>query len=123
MTHVSAARFRPDRADPASDTPSTLHRLLERVAGRHPHAVALVDAAGETTHRGLHRRANRLAHHLRALGVGLETPVAVLLERTARLPVALLAVLKAGGAYLPLETTLPPRACATCWPTRARGCC
>ncbi|HYH79817.1 MAG TPA: AMP-binding protein, partial [Longimicrobium sp.] len=93
-------------AAPAAE--STLHRLLERVAGRDPGAVALVDAAGEVTHAELHRRANRLAHHLRALGVGLETPVAVLLERTAYLPVSLLAVLKAGGAYLPLDITLPP---------------
>ena len=107
MTHVSTALPQPGRPDsPAGE--ATLHALLERVAERHPHAVALVDGAREITHHGLHRRANRLAHHLRALGVGLETPVAVLLERTARLPVALLAVLKAGGAYLPLEITLPP---------------
>jgi len=106
MTHVSTAAPPSDRPYPASDE-ATLHALLERVAERGPHAVALVDGAREITHDGLHRRANRLAHHLRALGVGLETPVAVLLERTVRLPVALLAVLKAGGAYLPLEITLP----------------
>jgi amino acid adenylation domain-containing protein len=107
MTHVSTAPpHSPTELAPSAG--STLHALLERVAERNPHAVALIDAAGETTHHGLHRRANRLAHHLRGQGVGLETPVAVLLERTAHLPVALLAVLKAGGAYLPLEITLPP---------------
>jgi non-ribosomal peptide synthetase component F len=88
--------------------PATLHRLLERAAERDPAALALVDAEGPVTHGELHRAANRLAHHLRALGVGMETPVAVLLPRTRQLPVALLAALKAGGATLGLELTLPP---------------
>jgi amino acid adenylation domain-containing protein len=91
-----------------SPAAATLHRLLERVAERDPAAIALVDAEGPVTHGELHRAANRLAHHLRARGVGVETPVAVLLPRTRRLPVALLAALKAGGATLALELALPP---------------
>jgi len=88
--------------------PATLHCLLEQVAERDPAATALIDAEGPVAHGELHRAANRLAHHLRALGVGVETPVAVLLPRTRQLPVALLAALKAGGATLALELTLPP---------------
>src|SRR3954453_20191466 len=63
---------------PHVSPPATLHRLLEQVAERDPAATALVDAEGPVTHGELHRAANRLAHHLRARGVGLETPVAVL---------------------------------------------
>ncbi|MFL5382305.1 MAG: AMP-binding protein [Longimicrobiaceae bacterium] len=91
-----------------SPVAATLHHLLEQVAERDPSAPALIDAEGTVTHGELHRAANRLAHHLRALEVGLETPVAVLLPRTRQLPVALLAALKAGGVTLALELTLPP---------------
>ncbi|HVG45799.1 MAG TPA: amino acid adenylation domain-containing protein, partial [Longimicrobium sp.] len=93
---------------PHVSPPATLHRLLEQVAERDPAAFALIDAEGPLTHGELHRAANRLAHHLRARGVGLETPVAALLPRTRQLPVALLAALKAGGVTLALELTLPP---------------
>jgi amino acid adenylation domain-containing protein len=93
---------------PTVDSTATLHRLLEQVADRDPAATALIDADGPVSRGELHRAANRLAHHLRARGVGLETPMAVLLPRTRQLPIALLAALKAGGATLALELTLPP---------------
>jgi amino acid adenylation domain-containing protein len=59
------------------------------------------------TYRDLDERANRLAHRLRAMGVGPEVPVAVLMERSADLVVATLAILKAGGFYVPLHTAYP----------------
>ena len=56
----------------------------------------------------LDKRANQLAHHLIALGVGAEVPVGVMMERSMELPVALLAVLKAGGASVPMDPSYPP---------------
>ena len=77
-------------------------------AARTPEALAIA-AGGETLTFGeLDRRAGRLARRLRAAGVGPESRVALLLDRTADLPVALLAVWKAGGACLPLDPASPP---------------
>jgi amino acid adenylation domain-containing protein len=86
--------------------------LWEAQAARTPEADALVfvepDAAPQRLcYADLNRRANQLAHYLRTLGVGPETPVAVKLERTPALIIALLAILKAGGAYLPLDPSYP----------------
>ncbi|HEY2289347.1 MAG TPA: amino acid adenylation domain-containing protein [Thermoanaerobaculia bacterium] len=89
----------------ASDLP--LHRLFELQAARTPAATALVHGAGRLTYGELERRANRLAHRLRALGVGPESRVGLCLERSLELPVALLAILKAGGAYVPLDPEHP----------------
>ncbi|WP_273940849.1 non-ribosomal peptide synthetase [Kutzneria chonburiensis] len=82
---------------------SVLSRFAEQVA-RTPDAVAVVDAL---TYRELDLRANRLAHRLIAAGVGVETPVAVLMDRSVDLIVAELAVLKAGGVYVPLHASYP----------------
>ncbi|HVR98125.1 MAG TPA: amino acid adenylation domain-containing protein [Thermoanaerobaculia bacterium] len=84
-----------------------LHDLLEAQAQRTPRATALVAGDERLTYRELHRRANRLARHLRRLGVGPERRVAVCAERSAELIVGLLAVLKAGGAYVPVDPAYP----------------
>ncbi|MFE6499119.1 amino acid adenylation domain-containing protein [Kitasatospora sp. NPDC057738] len=95
----------------ATDAPrwsGTLVESFERRADRTPHATALVHDGGTLTYAELDTRANRLAHHLTALGVGPETPVAMLMERSADVVVATLAVLKAGGCYVPMHPGLPP---------------
>jgi amino acid adenylation domain-containing protein len=84
-----------------------LHAWIEDQARRFPDAVAVTFEAETLTYGELDRRANRLARHLLALGVGPEIRVAVLMERSTELVVALLAVLKAGGAYVPLDLAYP----------------
>ncbi|HEX2093151.1 MAG TPA: amino acid adenylation domain-containing protein, partial [Longimicrobiaceae bacterium] len=84
-----------------------VHELFARQATRAPDATALVFRGEALAYAELDRRANRLANHLRARGVGPETRVGVCLERTSELVVALLGVLKAGGAYVPLDPAYP----------------
>jgi amino acid adenylation domain-containing protein len=81
--------------------------FADRVA-RAPDAAAVSSGDVRYTYRELDSRANRLAHRLLGLGAGPETPVAVLMERSAELIVATLAVLKTGAFYLPLHTAYPP---------------
>jgi amino acid adenylation domain-containing protein/non-ribosomal peptide synthase protein (TIGR01720 family) len=69
--------------------------------------VALRSERGELTYRELNEQANRLAHRLSEVGVTAETRVAILMERSPEMLVATLAVLKAGGAYLPLHSAYP----------------
>ncbi|MET8046927.1 amino acid adenylation domain-containing protein [Streptosporangium sp. NPDC005286] len=84
-----------------------IHELVERQADRTPEAVAVTFDGLSLTYRRLDRRANRLAHRLRALGVGPDVLVGVAVERSQTMMVALLAVLKAGGAYVPLDPMYP----------------
>ncbi|HVM13413.1 MAG TPA: amino acid adenylation domain-containing protein [Egibacteraceae bacterium] len=96
--------------DTATDlgAPLCLHRLVEVQAEATPHAVAVTCGAATLTYGDLDQRANQLAHRLRRLGVGPELIVGVCMERSADTVVALLAVLKAGAAYLPLDPAHPP---------------
>ncbi|MGW9407953.1 AMP-binding protein [Streptomyces diastaticus] len=90
-----------------SGTAVTVVEVFERQAARRPEAIAVCDAGGRLTYAELDRRTNRLAHELRARGVGAEVPVALLVRRSADLVVTLLAVLKAGGVYIALDHHLP----------------
>jgi non-ribosomal peptide synthetase component F len=95
--------------DTAVDYPQGLNvqQLVEERAARAPHSVALISGDQYLTYSELNLRANKVAHCLRRMGVGPEALVAVLIERSIDLTVALLGVLKAGGAYIALEPANP----------------
>jgi len=89
-----------------------LHQLFERQVKRTPDGVALRfvetnGAVSQLTYRELNERADQLARHLRNKGVAPEQVVGICLERSPEMPVAVLGVLKAGGAYLPLDPAYP----------------
>ena len=87
--------------------PPCIHQIFEEQVEQTPDAPALVFEGESLTYRELNAHANQLAHYLRSLGVGPETLVGVLQERSPELIISLLGVLKAGAAYVPLDTTLP----------------
>jgi amino acid adenylation domain-containing protein len=85
-----------------------VHELISAQAARTPEAVAVVSSGERLTYAGLEARSNRLAHHLAALGVRHDDLVGVHLDRGATMVVAVLAVLKSGAAYVPLDPSFPP---------------
>ncbi|MDT5270271.1 MAG: hypothetical protein QOH49_2457, partial [Acidobacteriota bacterium] len=87
--------------------PRCLHQLFAEQAARTPDNVALVYEGERVTYKELNSRANRLARHLQALGVGPEVLVGLCAERSTEMVVGVLAVLKAGGAYVPLDPSSP----------------
>ncbi|HEX6037835.1 non-ribosomal peptide synthetase, partial [Longimicrobium sp.] len=96
-----------NRTDAPYPGRSCVHELVQDQVARTPHAPAVVHAGGALTYAELNARANRLAHHLAARGVGPDVCVGLCLERGVEMIVALLAVLKAGGAYVPLDPDYP----------------
>ncbi|WP_263262416.1 non-ribosomal peptide synthetase [Pseudomonas sp. RIT-PI-S] len=89
------------------DNDRCVHQLFEAQAAANPEAVAVRYAGEALSYGQLNAQANRLAHHLRGLGVGPDARVGVCLERSLAMPVSVLAVLKAGAAYVPLDPTYP----------------
>ncbi|VBE21534.1 non-ribosomal peptide synthase [Burkholderia pseudomallei] len=82
-------------------------RRFEAQAARTPEAIAVACGAHALSYAALNRRANRLAHYLRAHGAGPERVVALALERSVDMMVGLLGILKSGSAYLPLDPAYP----------------
>ncbi len=89
------------------DAPDCLHEMVAATARRSPHAVAVSFDGREMTYAELDGQANALARRLQPLGVGPDSIVSVLLDRSEDLVVALLGVLKAGGAFMPLDPAQP----------------
>ena len=96
-----------DTCAPMPTTKEFIHNFFAEQAKRRPDATALVTADREVSYGELLSRANRLATHLRALGVRRGELVAVCMERSADMVVALLAILRAGAAYVPLDPEYP----------------
>jgi amino acid adenylation domain-containing protein len=88
--------------------PQSVQQLFEAQVERTPDALALVFEDERLTYRELNGRANQVAHYLRELGVEADVLVGLLMERSVELAVSVLGVLKAGGAYLPLDPLYPP---------------
>jgi amino acid adenylation domain-containing protein len=84
-----------------------IHEIFELQARNSPHAVAVETDNSQVTYLELNRKANQLAHYLGRLGVGRESLVGVCLDRSTDLMVALLGILKAGAAYVPLDPAYP----------------
>jgi amino acid adenylation domain-containing protein len=89
------------------DTSFLAHQLFEVQAQRAPDAPALVFGNMSVSYGELNARANRLAHYLKARGVGTETKVAICMERTPNAVVGILGITKAGGAYVPMDPSYP----------------
>jgi amino acid adenylation domain-containing protein len=87
--------------------PTTLVKLFESQAARSPGATAVIAGKEELSYAELNSRANLLARRLRRLGVGPESVVGILAERSLEMVTGLLGILKAGGAYLPLDPDYP----------------
>ena len=84
-----------------------VHELFAAQAAATPKAVAVVFGEESLTYEELNWRANQLAHHLKFLGAGPETLVAISMERSLEMVIALLGTLKAGAAYVPLDPAFP----------------
>ncbi len=98
----------PERAtEPSEQAVSGLHQAFHLRACATPDAPALTSDEEHLTYGQLEERSNRLAWHLKAMGVGPEVPVALYLDRSPAMVIAILGVLKAGGCYVPIDLAYP----------------
>jgi amino acid adenylation domain-containing protein len=109
LTEAEERRLLTEWNDTAQDYPRDicLHELFEQQASRTPDAVALICGERHISYAELNERANQLARYLQRQGVGPETMVGLMIERSIEMVVGLLGILKAGGAYVPLDPAYP----------------
>jgi amino acid adenylation domain-containing protein/non-ribosomal peptide synthase protein (TIGR01720 family) len=96
-----------NRTDAVMPPAQTLHQLFEQQAQRTPDAIAAVFDDRRFSYRELDAEANRLARHLRRLGIGADDRVALCMDRVGLMLVGLLGILKAGAAYVPVDPSYP----------------
>ncbi|HTO67434.1 MAG TPA: amino acid adenylation domain-containing protein [Bradyrhizobium sp.] len=105
---LGTARSSASVRGPQIEMPNTsICEALARQAAQRPMATAIVDGEKSLTYAELDTSSNRLAHHLAALGLRIGQSVAILLPRGANQVIAMLAILKAGGCYIPLDEAVP----------------
>ncbi|HYW19062.1 MAG TPA: amino acid adenylation domain-containing protein [Nodularia sp. (in: cyanobacteria)] len=85
----------------------SIHQLFESVAEQNADATALIFGDKKLSYKDLNIRSNKLAHHLKKLGVKTEVIVGLCVERSFDMVIGMLGILKAGGAYLPLDPSYP----------------
>jgi surfactin family lipopeptide synthetase C len=88
-------------------TDKLIHQLFEEQVTRSPDSIAVVFENQQLTYRELNNRANQLAHYLQNLGVKPEVTVSICIDRSLEMSIAILGVLKAGGAYIPIDPAYP----------------
>ncbi|MEW9701480.1 amino acid adenylation domain-containing protein [Paenibacillus sp. SI8] len=88
---------------------TTIHELIEAQAVKTPDHIAVIFEEEKLTYRELNERANQLAWYLRRQGVGANYPVGVFMERSLEMMVALLGIIKSGGAYVPIDPNYPAK--------------
>jgi amino acid adenylation domain-containing protein len=113
QTLINDAEALGRRTSAASARVAFVPELVSLQAERTPDALAVADESGALTYRELNSRANQLAHHLRRLNVGPEVLVGLCFRRSLNFVVAALGVMKAGGAYLPIDPDAPKARIAT----------
>ena len=106
-TEQSLILYEWNNTDQGYSSDLCVHQLIEEVAAKNPDSSAIRSGNEEVSYSELNKRANQLALHLQKLGVGPEVLVGVCVERSPEMVVALLAVLKAGAAYVPLDPEFP----------------
>ncbi|MDA9762112.1 amino acid adenylation domain-containing protein [Desulfobacterales bacterium] len=97
--------------DTATEYPEEkcIHELFEEQVKKFPDAVAVVFQGNQLTYRQLNDQANQLSNYLRSLGVDLEIPVGIFMERSLEMLVGILGILKSGGAYVPMDIGFPKK--------------
>src|SRR4051812_47231536 len=104
---VATREAAPQRAPASRKTGSSMIARIAAHAANQPHEVAVLNESGDLSYGELDRRANQVAAHLRELGAGPDHVIGLLVDRSAQFIVAALGVMKAGAAYLPLDTSTP----------------
>jgi amino acid adenylation domain-containing protein len=108
LTSAEQEKILRDWNDTAANYPHIcVHELFTAQVAKTPDAVAVVAGSQQLTYKQLDEKANQLAHYLSSLGVGKEVLVGIYCDRSLSMIISILATIKAGGAYIPLDPTFP----------------